>query len=82
MGWQEKLKNSTYQRVARKAGVRNLDSRNDVRKIKAYLAKNPKLTQERYIKNAKAAPKVRMGVMCPPCQMVSKAVTKRQPCRQ
>lgn len=55
MGWQEKLKNSTYQRVARKAGVRNLDSRNDVRKIKAYLAKNPKLTQEKYIKNAKAA---------------------------
>ena len=30
MGWQQKLKDATYQRVARKAGVRNLDSQNDV----------------------------------------------------
>ena len=55
MSWQQKLKDSTYQRVARKAGVRNLDSQNDVRKIAAYIASNPGLSQQKYISNAKAA---------------------------
>lgn len=55
MGWQQKLQNATYQRVARNAGVRNLDSANDVRKIEQYLSRNPQLTQSRYINNARAA---------------------------
>mgnify|MGYP005623210627 CR=1 FL=1 len=55
MGWQQKLKDATYQRVARKAGVRNLDSENDVRKIAAYIASNPGLNQSRYTSNARAA---------------------------
>jgi len=55
MGWQQKLKDSTYQRVARKAGVRNLDSANDVRKIQQYLAANPQLSQSKYTSNARAA---------------------------
>ncbi len=55
MSWQQKLKDATYQRVARKAGVRNLDSQNDVRKIAAYIASNPQLNQTRYTSNAKAA---------------------------
>ena len=54
-GWQQKLQNSSYQRVALQAGVRNLDSQNDVKKIEAYLAKNPKLLDSRYIDNAAAA---------------------------
>ena len=54
-GWQQKLQDSTYQRVALKAGVRNLDSRNDVQKIETYLAKNPKLFSRKYIDNAAAA---------------------------
>ena len=55
MGWQQKLQDSTYQRVARNAGVRNLDSANDVRLIEQYLSNNPQLTQSKYIDNARAA---------------------------
>ena len=54
-GWQQKLQDSTYQRVALKAGVRNLDSRNDIQKIETYLSQNPKLLSKRYIDNAAAA---------------------------